>query len=73
MRRKILTSLLVGAALLVGGELRAQQPAPPPPPSLDAIPDKMPFNTPYGAPITADRANSLIAAVDSLKRQKVLT
>jgi glc operon protein GlcG len=60
MHRKILTSLLVGAALLVGGELRAQQP--PAPPSLDAIPDKMPFNTPYGAPITADRANSLIAA-----------
>jgi uncharacterized protein GlcG (DUF336 family) len=57
MRRQILTSLLVGAAVLAGSELRAQQPAPP---SLDAIPEKMPFATPYGAPITAERAGALI-------------
>ena len=29
MRREILKSLLVGAAVLIGTELRAQQPAPP--------------------------------------------
>ena len=40
MRRQILKSLLVGAAVLIGTELRAQQPAPP---NLDAIPEKMPF------------------------------
>ncbi len=30
---------------------------------LDAIPDNMPFDIPYGAPITADRAEALINAV----------
>jgi glc operon protein GlcG len=59
MRRQILTSLLVGAAVLVATGLRAQQPAPP---NLDAVPEKMPFNTPYGPPIGAQRANSLIQA-----------
>ena len=29
---------------------------------LDAIPDKMPFDVPYGAPITLDRAEAAIAA-----------
>ncbi len=36
----------------------AQQPNP-----LDVIPDKMPFNTPYGAPISLARAQAAIAAV----------
>jgi glc operon protein GlcG len=57
MRRRILTLLLVGAAALVGTELKAQQPTPP---NLDAIPEKMPFSNPYGAPIGAERAESLI-------------
>src|SRR5882762_1811246 len=59
MRRQILTSLLVGAAMLAGTQLRAQQAAAP---NLDAIPEKMPFSNPYGAPITAERAGSLIQA-----------
>ena len=29
---------------------------------LDVIPDKMPFNTPYGAPISLTRAQAAIAA-----------
>jgi uncharacterized protein GlcG (DUF336 family) len=67
MRRQILTSLLVGAAVLVGTELRAQQPAPP---NLDAIPEKMPFSNPYGPPIGAQRAESLIeaAAAEATKK-----
>jgi uncharacterized protein GlcG (DUF336 family) len=67
MRRQILTALLVGTALLASNELRAQQPAPP---NLDAIPEKMPFNNPYGAPIGAERAQSLIqaAAAEAAKR-----
>jgi glc operon protein GlcG len=52
-------SLLVGAAVLAGTELRAQQPAPP---NLDAVPEKMPFSNAYGAPIGAQRANALIQA-----------
>ena len=67
MRRQILKSLLVGAAVLIGTELRAQQPAPP---NLDAVPEKMPFSNSYGAPIGAQRANSLIqaAAAEATKK-----
>src|ERR1700748_542078 len=67
MRRQILSSLLVGAAVLVSSELRAQQPAPP---NLDAVPEKMPFSTAYGAPIGAKRANAVIeaAAAEASKR-----
>lgn len=59
MRSQILQSLVIGAALLVGAAVHAQQSAPYP---LDAIPDKMPFSVPYGAPIQAQRAQSLIQA-----------
>src|SRR5260370_16164395 len=67
MRRQILSSLLVGAAMLFSSELRAQQPAPP---NLDAVPEKMPFSTAYGAPIGAKRANAVIeaAAAEASKR-----
>jgi glc operon protein GlcG len=60
MRRTVLLSVLLGTAMLAGSGLRAQQP--PAPPNLDAIPDKMPFNTPYGPPIGAQKAQSLIQA-----------
>ncbi len=37
---------------------------------LDAIPDKMPFDVPYGAPITLDRAEAaIVAAVAEAKRR----
>lgn len=67
MRRQIFTALLVGAVVSAGTGLHAQQPAPP---NLDAIPDKMPFSTPYGAPIGAERALSLIqaAAAEATKK-----
>ncbi len=67
MRTRILLSLLVGAAALAGSGLHAQQPTAP---NLDAIPDKMPFSTPYGAPISAERAQSLIqaAAAEATKK-----
>jgi len=67
MRRQILTSLLVGSAMLTATGLRAQQPAPP---NLDAVPEKMPFSTPYGAPISADRANAVIQAAANEARTK---
>jgi uncharacterized protein GlcG (DUF336 family) len=67
MRGKTLTWLLVSAAILAGSGANAQQPAPP---NLDAIPDKMPFSNPYGAPIGAERAQSLIqaAAAEATKK-----
>ena len=43
--------------LSVCGAAAAQQPNP-----LDVIPDKMPFNVPYGAPISLARAQAAVAA-----------
>ena len=67
MRISFFATLLIGAGALIGSELHAQQPAPP---NLDAIPEKMPFSNPYGTPITAQRANSLIqaAAAEATKK-----
>jgi glc operon protein GlcG len=67
MRRTILMSLLFGTAMLASSELRAQQPVAP---NLDAIPNKMPFNNPYGPPIGAQKAQSLTqaAAAEASKR-----
>jgi uncharacterized protein GlcG (DUF336 family) len=47
----------------------AQTPTPPANP-MDNVPDKMPFDTPYGAPISLEHAQSLIAAAvgESKKR-----
>ena len=51
---------MLAAALLGGVSSRGQQtPAPNP---LDVVPDKMPFDVPYGAPISLDRAQAVIAA-----------
>ncbi len=51
----------LGCAFLVfaaaAGAVCAQAPNP-----LDAIPDKMPFDLPYGAPISLERAEAAIAA-----------
>ena len=63
MRRQTLTSLLVAAATVAATGLNAQQQ--PAAPNLDAIPEKMPFSNPYGAPITAQRAQSLIHAAEA--------
>lgn len=67
MSIRILISALVGAALLAAGTVGAQQSAPYP---LDAIPDKMPYNIPYGPPITLERARAVIQAamVEATKR-----
>src|SRR5580658_2855281 len=67
MRSDILACMVLGAALLAGAGAWARQA---PPSALDAIPDKMPFSEPYGAPISAQRAQSLIqaAAAEAAKR-----
>ncbi|MDB5405887.1 MAG: hypothetical protein JWL84_799 [Rhodospirillales bacterium] len=49
----------VGAVLLAAGASQAQTPAPNP---LDVVPDKMPFDVPYGAPISLERAQAVVAA-----------
>ncbi len=58
--------LAIGAAtLLIAAAVAAQQApsaATPPANPLDAVPDKMPFNTPYGAPISLKRAQTAVQA-----------
>lgn len=45
------------ALLLAAGAAQAQQANP-----LDAIPEKMPFDVPYGAPVSLERADAVLAA-----------
>ena len=44
-------------AALIAGSAHAQTPAPNP---LDAIPHKMPFDVPYGAPISLEQAQTVL-------------
>jgi len=60
MKSRALAIIVLSAALL-GSAAAHAQPAPAPNP-LDVIPDKMPFDVPYGTPIGLDRAQSVIAA-----------
>ena len=58
--RAVLTIAMLGAALLGASPIHAQQSPPPNP--LDAVPNKMPFDVPYGTPISLERAEAAIAA-----------
>ena len=71
MKSRTLTVLALAAGLLAAGQAFAQQPAAPAaPPDLNAIPDKMPFNIPFGTPISMERAQGLIkAAVDEATKR----
>jgi len=60
MRFKILTLALAATGFFTSLSGEAQTPAPANP--LDTVPDNMPFDVPYGAPISLDRAESVIAA-----------
>jgi hypothetical protein len=60
---RIFGAIALAVGLFASDAARAQQqPAPAAPPNLDAVPDKMPFATPYGSPITMERAQVLIQA-----------
>jgi len=60
MKLRLLTAALLATGMLIVGQAKAQQPAAPP--DLNAIPDKMPFNNPYGAPISMAKAQAVIQA-----------
>jgi uncharacterized protein GlcG (DUF336 family) len=62
MNRRVFAIATLGAVLLAGsaGAQQAAQPSP-----LDAVPDKMPFDVPYGAPISADEAHAVARAADA--------
>jgi len=57
-----LLALLFGVALIALDTAQAAEPGAPATNPLDAIPDKMPFNTPYGPPILARPAETAIQA-----------
>ncbi|HEY1979604.1 MAG TPA: heme-binding protein [Xanthobacteraceae bacterium] len=57
-----LTAMAVVAGVLAGPAYAQQAAAPASPPDLNAVPDKMPFNLPFGTAITMERAQALIAA-----------
>jgi len=69
MKSRIFGALFVVIGTLGATMANAQQP-PAAPPDLNAIPDKMPFNIPFGTPITMERAQSVIkAAVDEANKR----
>jgi glc operon protein GlcG len=59
-------------ALAAGSFAAAQQtpPAAPPANSLDAVPEKMPFDVPYGPPISLEHASGVIAAALAEARKR---
>jgi uncharacterized protein GlcG (DUF336 family) len=64
MKTRILAAVLVAAGFFVASEATAQQPAAPGQNPLDVVPEKMPFNVPYGAPISMQKAqDAMLAAV----------
>ncbi len=58
--KSVLTIAMLCAALLGVSAVRAEQSATPNP--LDTVPEKMPFDIPYGTPISLERAEAAIAA-----------
>lgn len=53
-------TMALAAALFAAGASQAQTAATPNP--MDAIPEKMPFDVPYGSPISLERADAALAA-----------
>ena len=69
MKSRSLTAIALVTGVLAAGIAYAQQP-PVAPPDLNAVPEQMPFNIPYGTPISMDRAEALVqAAVAEAKKR----
>jgi glc operon protein GlcG len=68
MRNAVLAALL-SSTVIFGTLAQAQQPAPPANP-MDVIPDAMPFDVPYGAPIALDRAKEIAAAAEAEAKKR---
>lgn len=54
-------------ALLLAGAAQAQTPGANP---LDNVPEKMPFDVPYGAPVSLERADAVLAAAVAESRHR---
>jgi glc operon protein GlcG len=62
MMLRTFTAIAFAVGLLASGAAYAQAQAPSGAPDLNAIPEKMPFDIPYGTPITMERAQSFVQA-----------
>jgi glc operon protein GlcG len=60
--KTILAIAILFFALAGTGPVRAEQAAPTAPNPLDVVPEKMPFDIPYGTPISLERADAAITA-----------
>lgn len=68
---RTIAAVAIGLSVLIPQMAFGEQAAAPAAPyPLDEIPDAMPFGTPYGAPISLERANGVIAAaVEAAKKR----
>jgi glc operon protein GlcG len=62
MNVRIGTAVLLTGGLLAAGAAHGQSATPAGPNPLDAVPDKMPFSTPYGPPISLEKAQAAVQA-----------
>jgi glc operon protein GlcG len=62
MKNNALTAGLLAAAMFAGGAAMAQQPPAAGGNPMDVVPEKMPFNTPYGTPISLEKAHAAVQA-----------
>ncbi len=65
MRSMISLALAACAAVAINSQALAQAPAPATPPAPAAVPEKMPFDIPYGMSIGLDHARQVMAAAEA--------
>ena len=65
MRSMISLALAACAAVAINSQALAQAPAPATPPAPAAVPEKMPFDIPYGMSIGLDHAKQVVAAAEA--------
>ncbi len=62
MKLATLSAIALTAGVLVAGAAYGQQKPSGGAPDLNAVPDKMPFNVPFGTPVSYQQAQAVIAA-----------
>jgi len=62
MKLRAFSGIALTVGILVAGAAYGQQQAPAAAPDLNAVPDKMPFNIPFGTPISYEKAQAVIQA-----------
>ncbi len=68
MRLHLLTAIGLAAAMLASVPAQAQQEQKANP--RDVVPEEMPFNVPYGAPISVEHAKAVIAAAEAEAKRR---